>query len=35
VWKFVEQADALGIKDIADSANRPSAQEALNELDKL
>jgi hypothetical protein len=35
VWKFVEQADALGIKDIASPAQRPSAQAALNELNKL
>jgi hypothetical protein len=35
VWKFVEQADALGIKDISSPAQRPSAQAALNELDKL
>jgi hypothetical protein len=35
VWKFVEQADALGIKDIGSPAHRPSAQDALNELDKL
>ena len=35
VWKFVEQADALGIKDVGSPAERPSAQEALNELDKL
>ena len=35
VWKFVEQADALGIKDIADPAKRPSAQDALNELNKI
>src|SRR5271166_4829029 len=35
LWKFVEQADALGIKDIAGPAKRPLAQDALNELDKL
>jgi hypothetical protein len=29
VWKFAEQADALGIKDIGSPAQRPSAQEAL------
>ena len=34
-WKFVEQADALGIKDIGSPAQRPSAQDALNELNKL
>ena len=35
VWKFVEQADALGIKDIGSPAQRPSVQDALNELNKL
>jgi len=35
VWKFVEQANLLGIKDIADPAKRPSAQDALNDLDKI
>jgi hypothetical protein len=35
VWKFVEQADALGIKDIDSPAQRPSVQDALNELKKL
>jgi hypothetical protein len=35
VWKFVEQADSLGIKDIGSPAKRPSVQEALNELNKL
>jgi hypothetical protein len=35
VWKFVEQANSLGIKDIADPAKRPSAQDALDELEKL
>jgi hypothetical protein len=35
VWKFVEQADSLGIKDISSPAQRPSAQDALNELGKL
>jgi hypothetical protein len=35
LWKFVEQADALGIKDIGSPAQRPSVQEALNELNKL
>jgi hypothetical protein len=34
LWKFVEQADALGIKDIGSPAQRPSAQGALNELNK-
>jgi hypothetical protein len=31
----VEQADALGIKDIGSPAQRPSVQYALNELNKL
>jgi hypothetical protein len=35
VWKFVEQADALGIKDIGGPAHRPSAKDALEELNKL
>ena len=35
VWKLAEQADALGIKDIGGPAQRPSAQDALNELNKL
>ena len=35
VWKFVEQADSLGIKDIGSPAKRPSVQDALNELNKL
>jgi hypothetical protein len=35
VWKFVEQADALEIKDIGNPARRPLAQDALNELHKL
>ena len=35
VWKFVEQADLLGIKDIGSPAQRPSAQDALDELNKL
>ena len=35
VWKFVEQANSLGIKDVDSPAKRPSTQEALNELDKL
>jgi TPR repeat protein len=32
VWKFVEQADSLGIKDIDSPAKRPSAHDALEEL---
>jgi len=35
VWKFVEQANALDIEDIGSPAQRPSAQDALNELNKL
>jgi len=35
IWKFAEQADALGIEDIGSPARRPLAQDALNELDKL
>ena len=35
VWKIVEQADVLGIKDIGSPAQRPLAQDALNELDKV
>jgi hypothetical protein len=35
VWKFVEQTDALGIKDIGSPAKRPAAEEALNELNRL
>jgi hypothetical protein len=35
VWKLVEQADALNIKDIGRPAQRPLAQDALNELNKL
>ena len=29
MWKFAEQADALGIKDIGSAAQRPSVQDAL------
>jgi hypothetical protein len=35
VWKFVEQADSLGIKDIGSPAQRPSVQDALKELNAL
>jgi hypothetical protein len=35
VWKFVEQANSLGIKDIDSPARRPSALNALNELNAL
>jgi len=35
LWKFVEQADALGVKGVGSPAQRPSAQDALNELNKL
>jgi hypothetical protein len=34
VWKFVEQADSLGIKDIDSPAKRPSVPEALKELNE-
>jgi hypothetical protein len=32
VWKFVEEADSLGIKDIDSPAKRPSVEDALEEL---
>ena len=35
VWKFVEQADSLGIKDIGSHAKRPSVHDALEELEAL
>jgi hypothetical protein len=35
LWIFAEQAAALGIKDIGTPARRPSAKEALNELNRL
>jgi hypothetical protein len=35
LWKFVEQADALDIKDIGSPAQRPSAQDAIKELEGL
>ena len=35
VWKFVEQADSLGIKDVNGPAHRPSVQDALKELEAL
>jgi hypothetical protein len=35
VWKFVGRADALRIKDVSNPAKRPSANEALNELEGL
>jgi hypothetical protein len=35
VWKFVEQADSLGIRDINSPAKRPSVQDALKELGEL
>ena len=35
VWKFVEQAESLGIKDIELPAKRPRVDDALKELDKL
>ena len=33
VWKFVEQAESLGIKEIELPAKRPRVEEALKELD--
>ena len=35
LWKFVEQADSLGIKDLDSPARRPSPSDALNELNAL
>jgi hypothetical protein len=35
LWKLVEQADSLGIKDVDGPARRPSALDALNELNAL
>jgi hypothetical protein len=35
VWKFVEQADSLGVKDIDSPTKRPSVQDALEELARL
>ena len=35
VWKFVEQSDSLGIKDVDTPARRPSASDALKELKAL
>ena len=35
VWKFVEQAEDLGIKDIELPAKRPRVEDALKELDVL
>jgi hypothetical protein len=35
VWKFVAQANDLGIKEVSSPAKRPEAQAALNELGKL
>jgi hypothetical protein len=35
VWKFVEEADAIDIKNIGSPAHRPSAEDALDELNKL
>lgn len=35
VWKFVAQAESLGIKDIDAPAKRPSAQDVLAELEAL
>jgi hypothetical protein len=33
VWKFVDQANSIGITDSDSPAKRPSVQEALKELD--
>jgi hypothetical protein len=35
VWKFVEQADSLGIKDVGSPAKRPVVPEVLEELNML
>ena len=35
VWKFAEQADSLGVKNIGSPAKRPSVADALKELDGL
>ena len=35
VWKFVEQANSLGIKDVDSPAKRPSGRDALKELKTL
>ena len=35
VLKLAEQANSLGIKEINSPAHRPSAQEALKELNAL
>jgi len=35
VWKFVDQAPALGIKNLDQPAKRPSAERALKELETL
>jgi hypothetical protein len=35
VWKFVEQAEAMGIKDVGNPAQRPSVKDAVKELDAL
>ena len=35
LWKFVEQAQALRIKDIELPAKRPRAEDALKQLDEL
>jgi len=34
-WKFVEQANSLGIKNVDNPAKRPSVQDTLKELDAL
>jgi hypothetical protein len=35
VWKLVAQADLLGVKELASLAKRPSAKDALQELNAL
>jgi hypothetical protein len=35
VWKFVEEADSLGVKDVDSPVQRPSVKNALKELDAL
>ena len=35
VWRLVEEANGLDIKDIGGPAQRPSAADALKELDAL
>ena len=35
IWKFVEQAPSLGIKDLDAPAKRPKVKDALTELKSL